>query len=114
MPPSPRSATPPVLRGFSLIKWQSICRFGGPHLNLGGAHLKAQGESDTVGTWAIGYEFPLLENLQLTAETYGAEHVRPDTALGLRYEIFEGFKISGAVGHGNDRSFGKLGFAWEF
>jgi len=84
------------------------------HLNLGGAHLKAQGESDTIGTWGIGYEFPLLENLQLTAETYGAEHVRPDTALGLRYEIFDGFKISGAVGHGNDRSFGKVGFAWEF
>lgn len=48
------------------------------------------------------------------AETYGSEHLRPDTALGVRYEIFDGFKISGAVGHGNDRSFGKVGFAWEF
>jgi hypothetical protein len=84
------------------------------HLNLGATRLKAQGASDTVGTWSAGYEFPLLENLQLTVETFGAEHTGPDKAIGLRYEIFDGFKVSGAVGHGNDRSFGQAGFAWEF
>lgn len=84
------------------------------HTNLGATRVKAQGDSDTVGTWGIGYEFPLLVNLQLTVETYGEEHAGPDKAIGLRYEIFEGFKLSGAVGRGNDRSFGQVGFAWEF
>jgi hypothetical protein len=76
--------------------------------------VKVQGESETVGTWGIGYEFPLMEKLQLTAEAFGEERSRPDKALGLRYEVFDGFKISGAVGRGNDRSFGQVGFAWEF
>jgi len=84
------------------------------HLNLGATRVKAQGASDTIGTWSAGYEFPLLENLQLTVETYGEEHAGPDKAIGLRYEIFDGFKVSGAVGYGNDRSFGQVGFAWEF
>jgi hypothetical protein len=38
----------------------------------------------------------------------------PDKAIGLRYELFEGFKVSAAVGRGNDRGFGQAGFAWEF
>lgn len=84
------------------------------HINLGAARTRAQGESDTVGTWGVGYEFPLLERLQLTVETFGEEHRRPDKALGLRYEIVDGLKVSGAVGRGNDRSFGQAGLAWEF
>jgi hypothetical protein len=84
------------------------------HVNLGGVRVKAQGESDTVGTWGIGYEFPIVDKLQLTVEAYGEEHSRPDKAVGLRYEVFDGFKVSGAVGRGNDRSFGQLGVAWEF
>ncbi len=84
------------------------------HLNLGVVRVKAQGESETVGTWGVGYEFPLVEKLQLTVEAYGEEHARPDKAIGLRYEVFDGFKISGAVGRGNDRSFGQVGLAWEF
>ena len=84
------------------------------HVNLGAVQVKAQGDRDTVGTWGIGYELPLLEKLQLTAEVYGEEHARPDKAIGLRYEVFDGFKVSGAVGRGNDCSFGQVGAAWEF
>lgn len=84
------------------------------HLNLGATRVKAQGERDTVGTWGAGFEQPLMENLKLTAEVFGAERSRPDKAVGLRYEVFEGFKISAAVGRGNDRSFGQVGFSWEF
>jgi len=84
------------------------------HLNLGAVRVKAQGESDTVGIWNIGYEFPLVVNLQLTVETYGAEQSRPDKAIGLRYEILEGLKVYASVGRGNDRSFSNLGVAWEF
>lgn len=84
------------------------------HLNLGAARVKAQGDSETLGNWSVGYEFPLIENLQLTVETFGEEHSRPDKAIGLRYEIVEGLKAYGAVGRGNDRSFANLGIAWEF
>lgn len=84
------------------------------HMNLGIAHVKAQGASDSVGNWGLGYEFPLMDKLQLTVEAFGEDHVRTDTAIGLRYEIVEGLKAYGSVGHGNNRSFGNLGLAWEF
>lgn len=84
------------------------------HINPGVAHSRTQGVHETVGTWGIGYEFPLVEKLQLTVETYGEEHSRPDKAVGLRYEVFDGFKISAAAGQGNEHNFGQAGFAWEF
>lgn len=84
------------------------------HLNVGASRTKVWNESDSVGTWGIGYEFPLRDNMQLTAEAFGTENARPNKAIGLRYKIFEGFKISGAAGRGNGRSFGQMGFAWEF
>lgn len=84
------------------------------HLNLGAARVKASGDSDTIGAWGAGYEFPLAARLQLTVEAYGEEHARPDKAIGLRYAILDGLKVSAAIGRGNDRSFGQVGFAWEF
>jgi len=84
------------------------------HLNLGALRTQAQGESDTLGTWGVGYEFSLAAKLQMTAEIYGQEKSRPDKAIGLRYEIIDGLKVSGAVGRGNARSFGQVGVAWEF
>lgn len=84
------------------------------HLNLGATRVKSQGKSDTLGTWGAGYEHPLAEKLKLTVEIFGQERGRPDKAIGLRYEVAEGFKLSGALGRGNDRSFGQVGFAWVF
>ncbi len=84
------------------------------HLNAGAVHVIAPGDRETLHAWGIGYEYPLLQGLQLTAEIFGEERSGPDKALGLRYEIFDGFKASAAIGHGNDRSFGQAGFAWEF
>lgn len=84
------------------------------HTNLGATKTKTEEDSDTVGTWSIGYEFPLIDKLQLTLETYGQEHSGSDRAIGLRYTIKEGLKVSGAIGQGNDRHFGQIGFAWEF
>ena len=83
------------------------------HLNLGTERVRAKGVSDTAGTWGIGYEFPLAGDLQLTVETFGAEDVRPDRAVGLRYDILPGLKVSGAVGQGDGRSFTQAGFARE-
>jgi len=100
-----------VLTGLATYRFQ-----GGQvvHLNLGGVRTKAQGERDARGTWGLGYEYPLLDQLKLTAEVYGEQHGRPDKAVGLRYEIVEGLKISGAIGRGNDRSFGQAAISWEF
>ena len=84
------------------------------HMNLGAARTKADGESDTVGTWSIGYEIPLIDKLQLTVETFGTQHSGPDKAIGLRYKVIDGLKVSGAIGRGNDRNFGQVGFSWEF
>jgi hypothetical protein len=84
------------------------------HLNLGAARVKAQGERDTLGIWGVGYEFPLAADLQLTLETFGTQHARPEKAVGLRYQIFDGIKVSAAAGRGNNHSFGQLGLAWEF
>ena len=84
------------------------------HINLGAVRTRVQGNHDRLGTWGIGYEVSLLDRLQLTVETFGEKHSRPDKAIGLRYEIIDGFKVSGAVGRGNDRGFGQVGFAWEF
>jgi hypothetical protein len=90
------------------------------HMNVGSTRAKVQadsdtaGDSETLGSWSVGYEFPLMEKLQLTVEAYGEERSGPDKAVGLRYEIAEGLKLYGSVGRGNDRSFGNLGVAWEF
>lgn len=84
------------------------------HLNAGLAHVRAQGEHVTVKTWGMGYEFPLTQGVMLTAEVFGEEKSGPDKAVGLRYEIFDGFKASAAIGQGNNRDFGQVGVAWEF
>ena len=41
-------------------------------------------------------------------------HLPPGKALGLRYEMAEGLKVSVAAGRGNSRTFGQVGMAWEF
>ena len=84
------------------------------HLNLGAQHTRAQGSSENAATWGAGYEQPLTRKLRMTAEVFGQEHAGPDKALGLRYEVAPGLKLSAAMGRGNDRNFGRLGMAWEF
>jgi len=85
------------------------------HVNLGLVRTKDDDTKwENVGTWSLGYEFPLLENLQLTADLFGEENTDPNVQLGLRYEIIDGLKVSGAIGRGNARNFGQVGFAWEF
>ncbi len=84
------------------------------HLNAGHKTAKVQGVRQRAATWAVGYEIPLHEQWQLTSEVYGEQRSRPDKALGVRYAIAEGIKASAAVGRGNGRTFGQVGFAWEF
>jgi uncharacterized protein involved in copper resistance len=84
------------------------------HLNAGHKSTKVDGVRDNAATWAVGYELPLAQRLQFTSEVYGERHTRPDKAIGLRYEIADGLKVSAAVGRGNGRTFSQLGMAWEF
>lgn len=84
------------------------------HLNAGHKTFRSQGTRHRAATWAVGYEIPLTEQLQLTSEVYGEQRSRPDKAVGLRYAITDGLKASVAVGRGNGRTFSQAGMAWEF
>lgn len=84
------------------------------HLNLGREWVRADGDTDAANTWGVGFEHPLTEAFTIAAEVFGVEETRPDRQIGVRYEILEGLKVSGAVGRGNDRSFANVGVAWEF
>ncbi len=84
------------------------------HLNAGHKSVKAQGTRHRAATWAVGYEIPLTEQLQLTSEVYGEQRARPNKAVGLRYAITDGLKASAAVGRGNSRNFSQVSMAWEF
>ena len=89
---------------------------GGPllHLNVGREWAREEGSGSAANTWGIGFDLPFTEALHGTVESYGAENSSPDRAVGLRYELRDGLKFSGAIGRGNDRSFANLGVAWEF
>ncbi|WP_230976848.1 hypothetical protein [Pseudothauera rhizosphaerae] len=96
-----------------LLTWA----FGGGqllHVNLGREIERERGDSEEANTWGAGLDLPLTEQFHVVAETFGAEGSGPDRAAGLRYEIAEGLKISGAVGRGNHRNFANAGIAWEF
>lgn len=84
------------------------------HLNLGREWVRADGDTDEANTWGVGVEHPLTAALTVAAEIFGVEDAAPDRQIGVRYEIADGVKLSGAVGRGNDRNFANLGAAWEF
>ncbi|MCX7672623.1 MAG: hypothetical protein N2Z63_03340 [Thiobacillaceae bacterium] len=84
------------------------------HLNLGREHLRTPNVRDQITVWGLGCELAFTPAMQLTLEYLGADTGRPDRAMGLRLALFEGFKVSTALGRGGGRSFGQVGFAWEF
>ena len=84
------------------------------HFNAGQRSAKSQGVRETAATWAAGAEAPLTDVLQLTAEIHGEQRARPDKALGVRYTLAEGLKLSASAGWGSGRTFAQAGVAWEF
>ncbi len=84
------------------------------HVNLGQESARAEGGKEETLLWGVGLDWPLTKALRGTAETFGAEHSGPSHAVGLRYEVIAGLKLSGAVGRGHGTNFGNLGMAWEF
>lgn len=84
------------------------------HINAGHHTVRVQGVRHRAATWAVGHELPLTTKLRLTSEIHGEQKLRPEKALGLRYEITDGLKVSAAVGRGNGRNFSQVGMAWEF
>jgi len=97
-----------VLLGWGLDSGQTL------HLNLSREWVEVDDETEAENGWGVGTAYPLSDMLTVTAEVFGSQHGAPDRALGLRFEIQEGLKLSGAIGRGNDRSFANLGIAWEF
>ena len=79
------------------------------HLNLGRTWVEVDGDTEAENGWGLGADYGLTERLAITAEVFGSQHGAPDKAIGLRYVIKEGVKISGAIGRGNDRSFANFG-----
>jgi len=115
-----RPAAGPGLR-FSETEQQltglATYRFGkgyAAHINLGLAYSREEGDSDSTGTWGLGFEVPVLRPLALTAETYSLRSGSVQSALGIRYTLREGLKASAAAGRGDGLSFGRVGLAWEF
>lgn len=84
------------------------------HVNLGREWVRVSGANEVASVWGVGFEQPLGDRLTLGAEVFGVEDGRPDRQIGLRYEVVEGFTVSGAVGRGSDRTIANLGCAWEF
>lgn len=102
--------------GHALIGLMTWTFEAGPrvHVNLGREWVDADGDGEAANVWGVGLDVPLTERLNVTVEGFGAQHERPDRQVGLRYEIAEGLKISGAVGRGNGRNIANLGVSWEF
>lgn len=84
------------------------------HINLGREFVRERGHSDHANTWGVGVDMPLTPRLDLIVESFGASHSGPERAVGVRYRIADGLKVSAAVGRGNERSFANAGIAWEF
>ncbi|MCB1889943.1 MAG: hypothetical protein KDH20_20220 [Rhodocyclaceae bacterium] len=84
------------------------------HLNLSREWVEVDDDTEAENGWGLGTAYPLSDQLFLVAEAFGSQHGAPDKAVGVRYEIQEGLKLSGEIGRGNDRSFANLGIAWEF
>ena len=84
------------------------------HANLGRESVDTGRGDERATRWGLGLDVPLGAPVQLTLETFGARHARPDRQVGLRWELAEGLKLSGAVGRGNGRPVANLGLAWEF
>jgi hypothetical protein len=84
------------------------------HVNLGREVVDENGENEGTNVWGVGLDWPVTPTLRATAETFGAENSKPSQAIGLRYEIFPGFKASAAIGQSDGTEFGNAGVAWEF
>ena len=97
-----------ALFGWGLESGQTL------HLNLSREWVEVDDETEADNGWGIGTAYPVTDELAVTAEVFGSLYHAPDKALGLRYEIIEGLKVSGAAGRGSGRSFANVGVAWEF
>ena len=80
------------------------------HANLG--RTSASGTRST--NWALGFELPVMDKLQLTADVYGSTGASPSQQIGGRWEIQQGLKVSAALGRNANQNIFFTGFSWEF
>ncbi len=80
------------------------------HANLG---RTSSANADSTN-WALGFELPVAEKVQLTAEAYGSTGNSPGKQIGARWEVQQGLKVSAAVGRNSGQNTFSTGFSWEF
>lgn len=84
------------------------------HGNLGGSQTGLAGQTATTRRWSLGYELPVAAGMQVTLETFGQTRAKAAQAVGLRYRLAEGLKVSGLLGRDARGQFSQAGLAWEF
>lgn len=98
---------------IGLLSW-SFINESIVHVNIGREVAYEDDTKTRVTIWGTGLDWPLTDTLRGTAEIHGMQRSGPNRAVGLRYEIMEGLKLSGAIGRGNKLTFGNVGIVWEF
>lgn len=84
--------------------------FGSVHFNLGG--VKPNGGSATA-TWGVAIEKafgPVTPHI----EWFGAQHIRPTLAAGLRGDVAKGIQLDGSIGHSGSETLYTLGMKFSF
>ena len=71
------------------------------HANLGWLRSEADRRNST--TWNLAAEYALDRRLDLTAEAFGDDRVRPSVAAGLRWNLSEGVGLNAAYSVQTDR-----------
>lgn len=82
------------------------------HANVG--RTNTSGGAGHVNNWAVGFEVPVAEKLQLTFDLYSSTNSDNGKQLGARWEAQKGLKLSAAVGRYNTENTVFAGFSWEF
>lgn len=106
---SQRSTT---LTGLLSYQWSPAY---GLHANLGRERNRSAFTDPVNSTrWAVGAEFAIAQNVQLTGDLFGASGTAPGKQVGLRWTLKEGCKLFGAMGRSNGETLANAGIAWEF
>jgi hypothetical protein len=82
------------------------------HANIG--RTNTSGGGDHANNWALGFELPVTDKIQLTADAFSSTGSDTGKQLGARWEVQKGLKLSTALGRFNTENTVFAGFSWEF
>jgi len=83
------------------------------HVNVGVAHER---NGDDLAIWGLGFDYSVLNGVNLIAETYGSHQGGTELQTGLRFGVGEGHvDVSyGQTVSNSDDNWATVGFAWMF